>query len=107
MRVFVKNIVRKLANRISYQMGVFLRGIPICERGSKFAVTRLHNVDEVSARFALLLKMKILYESPFRSSSMNVKNGIHLAVVFVLKDVCQDGPFHFYLFIFYLLYQSC
>ena len=31
VRDFVKNIARKLVNRISYQIGMFRRGVKICE----------------------------------------------------------------------------
>ena len=31
VRDFVKNIARKLVNRISYQIGMFRRGVQICE----------------------------------------------------------------------------
>ena len=31
VRDFVKNIARKLVNRISYQLGMFRRGVQICE----------------------------------------------------------------------------
>ena len=34
VREFVKNIARKQANRISYQIGMFRRGVHICEGGS-------------------------------------------------------------------------